>query len=191
MWLLALEDHTDNTLMVCTKFVSSDTREPSQIRYIRSPTTNTSFGWNSLWPLTYVYVYQLSSDLLHLWVKSNGFCLTTSRFCSLSPAVYIIKKMTLPWSPYQMVLRINDTSLKPGHGPSYVSILKCELVLNTELVSVPKYHAVSWTLILSFPFRPPFTWVKWRSYPLKKKINVTRIWIGLCGEQVLLCLSGI
>jgi hypothetical protein len=55
------------------------------------------------------------------------------------------KSTPLPWSPYQMVLRVNDASLEPGYGPSYVSSFLCELVLNTELVPVTKYHAVSWT----------------------------------------------
>ena len=109
--------------------------------------------------------------------------------CSRSPEVQAKKTTPLPWSPYQMVLRINDTSLKPGYWPSYVSSFLCELVLKTELVPVPKYHAVNWTWTLSFAFRPPFTPVKWRSYPLKDKLNVARSWIGLCGEHVLLCLS--
>ena len=175
--------------MVCTKFIFSNTKEPSQLQYIRSPTINTSFVWNSSWPLAYVDL--LSSDLLHLWVKSTCFRLKRSRLCFFSSEVRTNKTTPLPWSPYQMVLRINDTSLEPGHRPSYVSDFYCELVLNTEHVSVPKYCAVSWTWILSFAFRPPFTRIKWRSYPLKNKINVTRRWMGFCGEQVLLCLSGI
>jgi len=138
-----LEDHADNTLMVLTKFISSETREPLQIRLIRSPTKDMSCVWNSLLPLTYVVL--LSSDLLHLWVKSIYFCLKTSRFCSISPEVQANKTTPLPWSPYQVVLRINDTSLQPEHGTSYVSSFLCELVLKTELVPVPKYHAVSWT----------------------------------------------
>lgn len=40
-----MEDHPDNILMVCTKLISSDTQEPSQLQYIRSPITNNlSFG---------------------------------------------------------------------------------------------------------------------------------------------------
>jgi len=34
-------------LWVCKKFVFSDKREPSQLRYIRSPTSNISFGWTA------------------------------------------------------------------------------------------------------------------------------------------------
>ena len=143
----------------------------------------------SVGPLTYIDLP--SSDLLHLWIKSNCFCLKSSRFCSFSPDVRAKKATPLPWSPYQMILRINDTSLQPGFGPSYVSIFLCELVLNTKLVLVPKCHAVRWTWTLSFAFRPPFSRVRWRLYTLKNKINVSRSWIGLCGEQVLLCLSGI
>jgi hypothetical protein len=137
------------------------------------------------------YLDLLSSDLLHLRIKSNCFFLKSSRFCFFSPEVRANKTTPLPWSPYQMVLRINDTSLKPGHGHSYVSSFLCELVLKTEFVPVPKYHAVSWMWSLSFAFRPPFSRVKWHSYPLKSKLNVTWSWFGLCGEQVVLCLSGI
>jgi len=175
--------------MVCTKLVFSDTREPSQIWYIPSSTTHTSFGWNSLWPLPYVDLP--ISDLIHLGVKSNCFCLKSSRFCSFSSEVLANKTTPLPWPTYHMVLRMNDTSLQPGYGPSYVSSFLCELVLNTELVPVSKYHAVSWTWTLSFAFRPPFSRARWRLYTLKNKINVNWSLIVLCGEQVLLCLSGI
>ena len=175
--------------MVCTKFIFSDTRKPSQNWYIPSATTHTSFGWKSLWPLTYVDLP--ISDLKHLRVKSTCFRLKPSRFCSFSSDVLSKKTTPLPWSPYHMVLRTNDTSLQPGYGPSSVSSFLCELVLNIKLVPVPKYHAVSWMWTLSFAFRPPFSRVRWRLYTLKNKINVTRSCIGLCGEQVLLCLSGI
>jgi hypothetical protein len=69
----------------------------------------------------------------------------SSRFCSFSPDLRAKNSTLLPWSPYQVVLRINDTSLVPGYAPSYVSSFFCELVLDTELVPVPKYQAVSWT----------------------------------------------
>jgi len=103
----------------------------------------------------------------------------------------LAKKTTpLPWPTYHMVLRMNDTSLQPGYGPSYVSSFLCGLVLSKKLVPVPKYHAVSWKWTLSFAFRPPFSRARWRLYKLKNKINVTRRWIGLCGEEALLYSRG-
>jgi hypothetical protein len=107
----------------------------------RSPTKDMSYGWNYLWSLT--YVDPLSYDLLHLWVKPICFCVKTSHFCSFSAEVQATKTTPLPWSPYQIILRINDTSLQPGHGTSYVSSFLYELVLKTELVPIPKHRTLS------------------------------------------------
>jgi hypothetical protein len=60
-------------------------------------------------------------------------------FCSISSEVEANKNTQLPWSPYQMVLRMNDTSLQPEHGPNYVSSFFVWTVTEKRTVPVPPY----------------------------------------------------
>jgi len=77
-------------------------------------------------------------------------------FLFFSPDVKANKNTSLPWSPYQIILRINDTSLQPGHGTSYVSSFLCELVLKTELEPCTKAPHSKLNVNIEFPVSVAF-----------------------------------